>query len=312
MKAVRVEDGSLGVANVAAPSGDGVRIKVRSAGICGSDLHMLDLGMVAPVTLGHEIAGELSDGTPVAVEPLGPCGHCAYCVAGDYNLCVMGSEMIYGVLRDGGMAEEMLVPERSLVSLPRGVRAVDACLVEPLAVAVHGLRAIELRGDQRVAVIGGGAIGLCAVAAARPSGGDVARVARHDAQRAAGERLGAKLDTEGSYDVVVDAAGTRSSLEQAAELCRPGGTMVLLASYWGGMEMPGMTICAKEIRIVPSAMYGRRGLARDVDVAASLLGGFPDIPDAIISHRLPLDAAVEAFGVARDRKAGALKVVLEP
>ena len=311
MRAVRCNEGQIHVAEVDAPEGDGVRVSVRSAGICGSDLHMLQLGFPMGHTLGHEMAGELSDGTPVAIEPLGPCGHCEFCVTGDYNLCVLGPEMIYGVVRDGGMADEIVVPERCLVTLPAGVSARDACLVEPMAVGVQGLRKAGLRPGQRVAVVGGGGLGLCAVATV-PNEIEVALEARHDAQRAAGERLGASLEPEGHYEVVIDAAGSESSLARAVELCRPGGTLVMIATYWQPVQMPGFEMCSKEVTVVTSLMYGRPGIARDVDVAASMLGRRPEIPEAIISHRLPLDAAAEAFEIASNRSAGALKVVVEP
>jgi threonine dehydrogenase-like Zn-dependent dehydrogenase len=143
------------------------------------------------VTLGHEIAGVTENGTPVAIEPLSPCGTCAPCRRGDEHLCVDSSAMLFGVGLDGGMADRIVVPERCLVPLPAGVAVGDASLVEPLAVVVHSLRRSAARPDQRVVVIGGGTIGLCAVAAARARGCEVALVARHDAQRAAGERLGA-------------------------------------------------------------------------------------------------------------------------
>ena len=80
----------------------------------------------------------------------------------------------------GGMSECIVVPERCLVPLAPGVSARDACLVEPLAVAIHGLRLAGVRGDHRVAVVGGGTIGLCAVAAVTGLGAPVALVARHD------------------------------------------------------------------------------------------------------------------------------------
>jgi threonine dehydrogenase-like Zn-dependent dehydrogenase len=89
------------------------------------------------------------------------------------------------------MADEIRVPARALVPLPSGIALRDALLVEALAVVVYALRRSGLRADQRVAVVGGGTIGLCAVAAARARGAEVALVARHDAQREAGERLGA-------------------------------------------------------------------------------------------------------------------------
>ncbi len=312
MRAVHVTNGEVNVGEVPDPSGDGVRVRVRSSGICGSDLHMMRVGFPVTSILGHEVAGELQDGTPVAVEPLGPCGHCEFCVTGDYNFCVAGPEMVYGVGRDGGMADEILVPERCIVRLPAGVRAEDACLVEPLAVAVHGLRNVGVRAGHRVAIVGGGSIGLCALAVATESGAEATLIARHDAQRAAALRLGAQAE-DGTYDIVIDAAGTTSALEKAVELCRPGGTLLLLASYWDGvLTLPAFAVCSKEIRIVPSMTYRRFGIARDIDIAAALLGARPEIPEVLISHRMPLDAAPEAFRIAGDRKSGAIKVVLEP
>ena len=115
------------------------------------------------------------------------------------------------------------------------------------------------------------------------------------------------------FDVVIEAAGTASALAHAAERCRPGGTIVLLGSYWdGSVEMPGMAIGMKELTLVPAVMYGRSGPSRDVDVAATILAQRPELPDVVITHRFPLDAAADAFAVAADRSTGAIKVVLEP
>jgi threonine dehydrogenase-like Zn-dependent dehydrogenase len=310
MRAVQCREGTIHVVDRPPPAGDGVRVKVKACGICGSDLHMQG-GFPPDRIPGHEIAGELTDGTPVAVEPLAPCESCDYCAAGEYQLCRDGARMVLGVARDGGMAEEILVPERALVPLAPGLPVRDACLVEPLAVAMHGLRRISVGGGERVAIVGGGAIGQCAVAAAAARGCEVALFARHDAQREAGDRLGAKVPS-GEYDVVIDAAGTQSSLQEAAIHTRPGGTMLLIASYWEGMSLPGMIITLKEITVVPASMYGRDRSGRDIDHAAALLADRPRIADAIITHRLPLEAAREAFEAARDRKAGSIKVVLEP
>ena len=151
---------------------------------------------------GHEIAGVLADGTPVAVEPVIGCGDCEPCKRGEYNLCPTQLDRFVGIGADGGMAEELIVPEHCLVSLASGVRPEDACLVEPLAVAVHGLRKAGLDSSTRVAVVGGGTIGLCAVAAATHAGAEVGLRARHDVQLDVGQRLGAQ-EIEGHYDVVV-------------------------------------------------------------------------------------------------------------
>ena len=312
MRAVRCVDGHPTVVKLAAPAGEGVRIKTASAGVCGSDLHMLELGMLGPFTIGHEFAGWLEDGRPVAVEPLHGCGNCDLCRAGEYNRCPANLADIAGISRDGGMADEVLLWPEAVVPLPTGVNVRDACLVEPIAIAVHGFRMIGLRGTMRVAIIGGGTIGQVALAVARLTGCETAIAARHDAQKEAAARLGASPLTDEPYDVVVDAAGTSSALADAAARCRPGGTMLLLGTYWAGMELPATDVCVKEIRIVPSMTYGRSGPMRDVDAAAGVLAQFPDLPAAIITHRFPLDAAAEAFATAADRASGAIKVVLEP
>jgi len=312
MLAVRFEGGSVRVAEVPGATGVGQRVRVRSAGICGSDLAMLDAGFELAGIPGHELAGVLDDGTPVAIEPIVPCGTCEYCRRGDYQICRAGNATILGVGRDGGMAQELFVPERCLVRLPPRVPERDACLVEPLAVAVHGLRRAGVDGSQRALVIGGGAIGLCAVAAARAAGCEVALSARHPAQRAAGEALGAILPNGNEYDVAIECAGTASAADEACLRLRSGGTYLMLASCWDRFSAPGLVLGAKELTIVSSLMYGRAAGGRDADAAAALLAADPQIARSLITHRFPLSSAAEAFACARDRERGAIKVVLEP
>ncbi|MFP6565642.1 MAG: alcohol dehydrogenase catalytic domain-containing protein [Myxococcota bacterium] len=314
MKAVRCQNGRVLVQEVARPEGPGVRVQIASAGICGSDLHLVAGAFPMAHTLGHEFAGTLADGTAVAIEPIAPCGECIPCQRDDYHLCTLGPSMIFGMARDGGMAEEVLVPEATLVRLAPGLAARDACLVEPLAVAIHGLRQAGVGPDTRVAIVGAGSIGLSAVAATVAMGARPRLLARHDFQRAAGERLGADIaeNDDADCDVVVDAAGSSSALEAAVNLSRPGGLLLLLGTYWDGFDAPIFPICLREIRILPSSMYNRGPAGRDVEVAARMLAENPEIARTLISHRLPLEAAAEAFELARDRTRGAIKVVLEP
>jgi L-iditol 2-dehydrogenase len=310
MRAVRCLEGVPSLVQAPAPSGEGVKVHVVSAGICGSDLHLLQWNL--PFVMGHEVAGTLDDGTPVAVEPIAPCWVCGPCLDGAYNRCIQGPGMVMGVGREGGMAEQCQVPATAIALLPTGIDLGDACLVEPLAVAVHGVRQGRIGATQRVAVVGGGAIGQAALIAAQAVGATVDLEARHDTQREAASRLGAGT-VNGDYDVVVEAGGTASALARAVELCRPGGRVVLLGTYWeGGVVMPGIEICMKEIELVPACMYARSGPSRDFDVAAAVLAARPEIADTLITHRFPLEAVAEAFAVARDRAAGAIKVVLEP
>ena len=312
MRAVRHTDNGIEVVDLPSPGAtDGrVRVHVRSAGICGSDLHMLSWGPM-PVTLGHEVAGHLDDGTPVAIWPLVPCGECDRCAAGEVTQCRRAVTQSYGIGRDGGMADEMIVEQSCVVPLPDGLDVAHGSLVEPIACSLHALRRAGLRGDERVAVVGAGAIGLAAVGVARAAGCVVDVVARHDAQRAAAARIGAGTEPEGEYDVVVDAAGTDSALEMCFGLLRPGGTVALVASYWEPVTFPQF-FSIKEPIVVGSNMHGHDENGRDMDAAARVLADNPEIASAMVTHRFPLDRAADAFTVAADRASGAIKVTLEP
>lgn len=312
MKAVRCRHGQVHVDTVERPQQDGVRVKVVSAGICGSDLHLLNAGFDLPGTLGHEVAGIAENGQAVAIEPIANCGHCPYCLRGEINHCLRGAGSIMGIGIDGGMAEEMVVPASALVPLASNVSAKDACLVEPLSVAVHGIGLCELQPGMRVAIIGAGTIGLCALAVLNDllPGSYVA--ARHDHQRSVVEQLGGTLSEEGDYDLVIDCAGSSESLAQCARLCRPKGQLLLLATYWSEVAMPAMDICMKELTVRAASMHGRQGPARDIDVAATTLARMPQLPELLITHRMPLTSAAEAFATAARRDAGAIKVCLHP
>ncbi|HSO95573.1 MAG TPA: alcohol dehydrogenase catalytic domain-containing protein [Acidimicrobiia bacterium] len=311
MKAVRRTTDGIGVVSVPEPTGPGQRVEIRAAGICGSDLHLVAMGAL-PFTLGHEFSGELADGTPVAVDPSGPCGQCDQCRAGEGHRCRTGAARTLGVALDGGMAERILVPREALIPLPAALALADACLVEPLAVAVHGTRVASATPDTRVAVVGAGAIGLGAVAVAVGRGcDDVGLVARYPHQHVAGERLGATIIDRGEYDVVVEAAGTEAALATAANLCRPGGQVVLVSTHWQPVPVPGIVALMKELTFRWSYTYGAHRDGRDLDDAAALLARNPEIAGTLVTHRFPLDDASEAFRVAGDRAHGAIKVVLE-
>jgi 2-desacetyl-2-hydroxyethyl bacteriochlorophyllide A dehydrogenase len=315
MLAVKFNSKKVLVEEMPAPSGEDVLVRVRACGICGSDVTMLDSGYPIYGIPGHEIAGELMDGTPVAIEPIDPCGHCRYCLDGDYQVCTSGANRIYGVSRHGGMAEQIRVPARCLVSLPRELDARTGFLVEPLAVAIHGVRRARIEKSMRVLVVGAGSIGLCAVVAGGAVGAEMALVARHAAQVEAGKKLGVEIvgsEPDGDYDVVIDCAGSASATAMTCEALRPKGTLLMLASSWETIELPGFVSVAKELEFVVSKMYGRAGTAREIELAASILGAREEIADALISHRFPLSDAPRAFETARDRKSGAIKVVLEP
>jgi threonine dehydrogenase-like Zn-dependent dehydrogenase len=314
MRAVRCIDHEAVCVEVPEPAGDGVRVTIASAGVCGSDLHMVDL-MPLAATLGHEFAGTLDDGRLVAVEPMAACRECDDCRAGRPYHCRHGFQT-FGVDADGGMAERCIVPESAIVPMPTGAEAWSSALVEPLAVAVHGVRLAGDLSGLTTAIIGAGTIGLCLVPALQAVGVErIDVLARHDGQREAAQRLGARIGDQApsAWHVVFDAAGTAESLAQAIRMARPGGRVVLVGVYWDGtVPLPAIELCMKEVRLIPSMMYGHDGAGRDFDIAAGLLAARPEIASTLITHRFPLDAVTEAFAVARDRASGAIKVVLEP
>jgi len=310
VKAVRSDPPGVAVVDIPGPETDEGLITVRSASICASDL--LYIGWGLRNVLGHELAGTTADGAPVAVEAIFGCETCEWCRAGRFNLCTTMGDRALGVTIDGGMSEYYTVPTASHVPLPPGLDVRDACLVEPTSVAGHGVRVGGVGPDTAVGVVGGGAIGLLAVASARARGApEVGLEARHAHQIEAGERLGASRPT-GGYDVVIEAGGSESSVARAIDLVRPEGTVVILGVFQPGTVFPYTEALTKEARVVSAMGYCYYDGGRDFDDAAALLAGSPDLVDTVITHRFPLEDAVEAFRVAADKRSRAIRVVLEP
>ncbi|HVU72714.1 MAG TPA: alcohol dehydrogenase catalytic domain-containing protein [Mycobacteriales bacterium] len=311
MKAVKAGGGAVTVVDLDEPPGDGELLTMRSMSICASDLMYVRLGLDR--IIGHELAGVRADGTAVVVEAIYGCGACEQCAAGAINLCPTHGTRALGVGGDGGMAEQFRAPAQSLVDVPAGIAVEDASLVEPASVAWHAVRLGGPTAGKRVAVVGGGALGLLAVAAARTLGADVVALeARHPHQKEAGEKLGARIGTDGTYDVVIEAAGTAESLARCVELVAPSGTVSGLGVHMGPVEVPWMQLFQREGRLVPSLGYRTDEDGREMVNAAQMLADDPTIAAALITHRYPLEDAVEAFRVASDRASGAIRVVLQP
>jgi 2-desacetyl-2-hydroxyethyl bacteriochlorophyllide A dehydrogenase len=310
MLGVRSTESGIRAVTVDGPSGPGVRLRIASAGICGTDVSFAAMGLRG-FTYGHEMAGTTPDGRAWAVEPSLYCGSCAECASGDVQRCDAEGHGVLGVFQDGGMTSEIVVPEFTLLPLPDGLPVEDACLVEPGAVAWHGLRRAGPVAGERVAVVGGGSIGLLAAAAARRMGFEVDVEARYEHQARAAGKLGAGRPS-GRYDVVIDTAGGPTALARCAELARPGGRVVVVAVYFETAAFPGPASLVKELTYVNAIAYDHRDGRREFADAAAMLAGQPEIAETVITHRFPLADAAEAFRVAADRSSGAIKVVLHP
>jgi len=309
MRAVRAIAGRATIVDVDDPDGDWPLLEVGAVGICGSDLTLL--GWNLPVTLGHEIAGTV-DGVAYCVEPTVRCGDCDQCRVGATQRC-RGSAPhgIIGVAFDGGLAERVRVPQECLVALPVGLPVSDASLVEPLAVSWHALQKVSAVAGERVLVVGGGSVGLMAVAAARAMGLVVDLAARHDHQRAAGERLGAGAPG-GQYDITIEAAGTDSALATCVRKTTPGGRIALVGIAHDDRRVPAIPFVMNELTLVGCNCYDNGSDGHEFTQAAAVLAAEPEIAATVITHRFPLSEAAEAFRVAGDRGSGAIKVVLAP
>ena len=274
MRAVRAVERRPRVVEVDEPSGDGVLVEVVASSICGTDAGLIAMGSEG-YTLGHEFAG-LVDGVPYAVEPSIWCGTCTECVAGHTQRCI-GEHGYLGVFIDGGLSERIRVPASHLTALPDGLDVADACLTEPMSVSWHGMRRAAVEPGERVAVVGGGSIGLLAVAAARALGHEVALEARHAHQHDAGHRLGGTTPVR-EYDVVIEAAGSESGLRAGAELAPPGARVVLLGVFHGFVPVPGVTTLVKELTWVAAMAHESDGATMSSTSRRRSLPGIPTSP----------------------------------
>jgi threonine dehydrogenase-like Zn-dependent dehydrogenase len=315
MRAVKAVEGSVQVVEVDEPvtTDQHLIVRVAEAGICGSDLHMVATGM-APVVMGHEFGGHLADGTLVAVRPTGECGHCDPCTRGFQNACRDSWGTAYGIATDGGLAELVAVESQRVYPMLPGSRPVDAALVEPLAVSLHGVRRIAPPKGSRALVVGAGSIGLLAVAALRGEGIEVDIVSRHGHQSAAAEALGARVvdrPASSSYLHAFDAVCTQATIDLCVKALAPGGVIAEYGMFWAPVQFTN-AMMFKEVSVVPSMGYVHTSSGDDFRDAADMLARVPTIADTLVTHTFPLADAAEAFRVAADRKAGAIKVHLQP
>lgn len=258
IRAVRVHGaGDIRVDSVDASrlSGEGVRLRMRRVGICGSDLHYFTEGGTgantpsSPLVLGHEIAAEVADenvespglspGTLVAVDPALPCGTCEWCRKGHVNLCPHVKFKGAGT-HPGGLSEYLWAAEHQIIPVPTDMGPTTAALLEPLGVAIHAVDLAEIRTADSVAVLGAGPIGLLLAQVAQNAGATSCFVIDPLGYRLEGaESLGADevattheaLEewTDGrGVDVVLEATNSAVALDHAIESVRIGGRVVLV------------------------------------------------------------------------------------
>ncbi|MGD0437230.1 MAG: alcohol dehydrogenase catalytic domain-containing protein [Bryobacteraceae bacterium] len=303
------------------PGPSEVVIKIARCGICGSDLSMTDgrHGFVLPrgSRLGHEYCGEvvalgrgverLKIGDRIASMPAVGCGVCEWCAAGRPLLCPRAR------LFAGRFAEYLNVGERESVLLPGTVGLVEGALIEPLAVALHGIRAAHITNDTRVVVIGPGPIGLGAIFWGRKLGAkriaaigtsvrrrDMALIMGADAFLLQGEGLTERLHEVlgGTPHVIIETVGATDSFGQAMDLVRNDGRVISLGICSGPMRMHSPLGTLKELTVIFSFAYSLRDFLDCVD----MFDAGAVTPQAMVTGTISLDQLPQCFEDLRSSK----------
>jgi L-iditol 2-dehydrogenase len=303
-------------------------VRVRSVGLCGSDVHWFAEGgiderrLVRPFVLGHEFAGVTEDGRRVAVDPAIACGACAPCLEGHANLC-QAIRFAGDGIHDGGLREWVSWPERCLVPLPDSLTEADGAMLEPVGIALHAVDLAHIRAGATVGVFGCGPIGLLLLQVARLSGArlfatDLAsRPHRLEAARALGAEVfaadggregGLIRDAAGGggLDVALEAAGENAAIDAAVEAVRPGARVVIVGiPSEPRISFPAGRARRKGLTLVLSQRMGHV-YPRAIRLVAS---GRVDVR-SLVTYRFPLAESRVAFEAAARREG--LKVLIEP
>ncbi|HEY5540507.1 MAG TPA: alcohol dehydrogenase catalytic domain-containing protein [Coriobacteriia bacterium] len=317
MQALWLENGQLSVCDVPIPDAAGrgeALVHVRLSGICGTDLELVRGYYPYSGVLGHEFVGEVVEapdpawiGARVVGEINDACGTCPTCRAGRPTHCE--ARTVLGIVaRDGVHAEYVRLPMVNLHRVPDTVSDEAAVFTEPLAAAVEILQQVHIAPTDRVLLVGAGRLGQLVAQVLALTSAELCVVARHPLQRdllrARNIATIAEEDVAPrTWDVVVEATGSPSGLDQARAALRPRGTLVLKSTYAGEVTLDLSPFVVDEITVVgsrcgpfaPAIRLLERG---DVD------------PTALIAERYPLANAVEAMQHAAER--GVMKVLLEP
>ena len=330
MRAAQIhEDLTLGVDSVDTPSpGRGeVLVRIHAAGVCGTDLHILD-GMIKPdpypMTVGHEAAGvvestgdgvRLTVGARVAVYNKLFCGACAQCLVGRHNLCDREPGQL-GFNRDGGDADYVVVPERNLVVVPEGVDLATAAVLTCAGMtAVHATKLSGLRIGDTAVVNGIGGVGILVVQAARRAGARVIAVADTPEKMALAQAHGA---TGGV--VLTGADGYASVPEQVRGLSDGRGADVFFELVGTTASMTaGVRTLTKGGRFVSTGytdqvltIHPIEFILSETSLVSTVAATLPDLEDALrlaaegamvvpIAGRYPLEGIGDALTALRQR-----------
>jgi 2-desacetyl-2-hydroxyethyl bacteriochlorophyllide A dehydrogenase len=315
-----------------------ILVRVAAGSLCGSDVHIYEWTpsyafMPLPLILGHEFSGQVVEvgsevshvrvGDRVSALPAMPCGACASCRTGRSSACT--SRLAPGMMSDGFFAEYgRLTTAANIFTLPEEVSYESAALLEPFAVSLNAVDRSEFRIGQKTAVLGPGPIGLFAVQVLRAAGAASIMIvgAEGDEKRLElAERIGADLSVNitrddpvkrakgispRGLDIVYEATGNPASVAQALDMVRNGGKVILIGIHPGPASFDPTHLVRSSKSIIGAYAYTVETWRRAIELFAN---GSVD-PEAVISHRVALDAADEGFQLALRKEA--VKVLFIP
>jgi len=330
MKSVRLHGtGNLQIHDEPIPVvGQGEKlVRVKSVGVCGSDLHWFSEGEIGdaklehPLVLGHEFAGVTEDGQRVAIDPAIPCGRCEFCEHGNPNLC---SSLIFAGhgKTDGGLREWVAWSEKSLFPIPDSISDADGAMLEPLGIAIHAVDLGKLKTGMTVGVFGCGPIGLLIIQMAKLSGAaNIIATDKLTHRVEAAKRFGASEaflvgdDSRLSViqaaingrevDVAFEAAGTQDAVDDAFAAVTSGGKVVLAGIPDGDKTSFSASTARRKGLTIKLVRRMKHTYPRAIELVSK---GLVDVR-SIVTHRFPLEQAREAFQVAQRREG--LKILID-
>jgi threonine dehydrogenase-like Zn-dependent dehydrogenase len=295
-----------------------VLVNFRAGSICGTDMHLYRgdwRWMKKGRTIGHDAWGIRADtGERVVMVPIVNCGHCYFCLRGLPTYCIRGK--FYGLTRDGFFAESKAMLPRSLIPVPLSVSDEEAAVVEPVALALRVLNHLQPNLGDWVTVIGQGPIGLLMTQIALTKGCRVIAIDVEDYRLELSEKYGAdavinakkddpiktvrKLTKMGS-DFVIEAAGTKATVEETPFLVRKAGKVALIGESQGYLNLQDADEASFFTMYISPVEYPSA-----VELIARKL---VDVR-GLVTHRFRLEEFEEALQTADNPSEKALKVII--
>jgi len=306
-----------------------VLVKVKSVGVCGSDVHYWEHCRIGkfvvekPLILGHEVSGEIAEigrdvegfciGDKVVIEPGTPCGRCGYCKTGRYNLC---KEIKFFATPpfDGAFCEYIAHNSDLIFKIPEGIDMDTATLVEPLSVGTFAAQRAGIGLLDRIIIYGAGVIGICCMLIAKEWGAaDITMVDIREERLKLALEMGAdktiRIPVEEApgetYDLAFECTGVAASLKDACRTVKPGGKIHVLGLGANSLqEIPIVDVVVGEQTITTSFRY-----ANAFAVTLDIIKKQKEKLSKFITHKFALNDIQKAFETAKNDK-DAMKVIV--